>query len=226
MHFVDPSGKIMDVDTVINLIDQTYDRLESVFKDYNIIEVQRAVAREPLTNETTVLKAMLIGITLGLLLLLVVSLALFCSQRKRYTRKLRAATALAFSSSDSTAGLHPTEVPGTNLHSYEGSNPVWMNSYVEKWAKDTDEVSGDSKSSIDENVVPAANMYEEQVRKTTFFGEESKSSTLQGSNVLRRERLPDSLKRTDHQQQQYNNIYETIEDKEGKYMARLESTEL
>ena len=56
MHFVDPSGKIMDVDTVINLIDQMYDRLESVFADYKIIEVQRAVARETTTNETTVLK--------------------------------------------------------------------------------------------------------------------------------------------------------------------------
>ncbi|OWA53062.1 Cadherin-23 [Hypsibius exemplaris] len=233
MHFVDPSGKIMDVDTVINLIDQMYDRLESVFADYKIIEVQRAVAHEPATTETTILKAMLIGITMGLLLLLIVSIGLFCSQRSRYTRKLRAATAVAFSSSDSTAGLHPAEVPGTNIHSYEGSNPVWMNSYVEKWSKDTDAVSRTSnKSSIDENCVPPPNPYEEQVRKTTFFGEEVKRSSHNlvmspGSGpILRKSNIHDLSDRPRRSDQQYNNIYETIEDKEGKYMTKLESTEL
>ncbi|GAV03230.1 hypothetical protein RvY_13685-2 [Ramazzottius varieornatus] len=230
MHFVDPSGMIMDTDLVINLIDQMYDRLESVFKDYNIIEVQRAVAREPSTNETTVLKGMIVGITLGLLLLLMVSIGLFCSQRRRYTRKLRAATALAYSSTDSTAGLHPTEVPGTNLHQYEGSNPVWLNSYVEKWSKETDEVSSGSKSSLDDNCVPPLNAYEEQVRKTTFFGDDNLIKPLRSSvspnSVSTFQKPMNNNDRPKRGDQQYNNIYETIEDKEGKYIAKLESTEL
>ena len=113
---------------------------------------------------------------------------------------------------------------------------VWMNSYVEKWSKDTDGASDSSKSSIDDNCVPPGHPYEEQVRKTTFFGEEVKpmprSSTLvvqpAGSGpILRKSTIQDlSEIRTRRTDQQYNNIYETIEDKEGKYMTKLESTEL
>ncbi|XP_064635999.1 cadherin-23-like isoform X2 [Lineus longissimus] len=169
-HAVNNStGEIMPARTVLDLIDQNYDDLIKFFNKYNIIKIVLAVP--PVTEKDSVkdfkLALGLVAIILGIFLI-VTCLICFCCRRK-YKRKLRAATAMAFGSKES--GLNRLEMPGTNLHTYEGSNPIWLETYQNNWAKEEDQ---DSKNSLDDNVIEpsATKTYDEQEITLDLFNDE------------------------------------------------------
>lgn len=73
---------------------------------------------------------------LALLLVLVTCLCL--NQKNRYERKLRAATASAFNVHSPQLAI--CNVPNTNMHAHEGSNPIWRNGYDNEWFKEDEQI--------------------------------------------------------------------------------------
>jgi len=105
------------------------------------------------------LKACLLGTTAFLALLLVLVTCLCLNQKSRYKknkfkisfsscywiklfvhryeRQLKAATATVFGSETQ---LTRCNVPNTNQHASEGSNPMWMTGYDNHWYKDEEQI--------------------------------------------------------------------------------------
>ncbi|XP_067000515.2 cadherin-23 [Anabrus simplex] len=156
LHLVDRrDNSIMEVEDVLRLVDQNIELLDELFKKFNVLDTQPA---EPLMlkgDSEGLIMLWLVGTTvfLGLLLILVLSLCL--SQRARYRRQLKAATVAAFGSNASGLNHVTGQVPNTNMHSVEGSNPMWMQAYENEWYKEDESASSrtSERDSLDENAV-------------------------------------------------------------------------
>ncbi|CAC5393753.1 CDH23 [Mytilus coruscus] len=104
---------------------------------------------------------------------------------KKYQRKLKAATAMAYDSRDSD--MQKLQLPGTNLHSYEngGGNRVYMTEtsanpiFLEKILMEESGEQVDSDS-IDDNAVgpPNPNRYDEQEASLQFSEENNKHNDI------------------------------------------------
>ncbi|XP_053210328.1 cadherin-23-like [Panonychus citri] len=154
LHFVDPNdNSIMDVNNVLKLIDKNIDYLDQLYKDFNVLVSEPSQNREEVLTFDDQLKACLISSTAFLLLLLMLVTCLCINQRNRYERRLKAATTTAFGHRDPQ--LNRTNVPNTNIHADEGSNPIWMTGYDNEWFKDDEQMSHNSNggNSLDENAV-------------------------------------------------------------------------
>uniref|UniRef100_A0A6P7FSK3 Cadherin-23 n=1 Tax=Diabrotica virgifera virgifera TaxID=50390 RepID=A0A6P7FSK3_DIAVI len=161
LHLVDKKdNSILEVDEVLKLVDQNTEKLDHLFKDFNVLDTQ--------PGGTLALKSQLqsAGTTfwlsvscLFLVLLLMLCLALCINQRQMYHRKLKAATATAYVSADNDidgrglGGILSGRVPNTNKHSLEGSNPIWLKAYENEWFKNMDDISQSEHDSLDENVI-------------------------------------------------------------------------
>lgn len=154
LHFVNrEDNSIMEVATVLSLIDKNIEFLDELFKEFNVLYSEPADTAVVDSDIEAQVRAWLIGLSVFLAIMLVLVISLCITQRSRYERKLKAATATAFGSQDSA--LNRMDVPNTNQHSVEGSNPIWMHSYDNDWYKEEDQIShasGDNNS-LDENAV-------------------------------------------------------------------------
>ncbi|KAJ1522204.1 hypothetical protein ONE63_002512 [Megalurothrips usitatus] len=157
LHFVNKrDNSIMEVGDVLRLVDQNIESLDTLFKEFNVLDTMPAEAIPLKAEAEQLVWVWLVSSTvlLGMLLLLVLSICL--SQRASYQRQLKAATATAFGSTDSALGQASGRVPNTNMHSTEGSNPIWMQAYENEWYKEEDsEVQTSDRDSLDENAVTA-----------------------------------------------------------------------
>ncbi|KAG8193980.1 hypothetical protein JTE90_013674 [Oedothorax gibbosus] len=154
LHFVNRAdNSIMEVATVLSLIDKNIEFLDELFKEFNVLYSEPADTAVADTNVEAQVRAWLIGLSIFLAIMLVLVLSLCFTQRSRYERKLKAATATAFGSQDSA--LNRMDVPNTNQHSVEGSNPIWMHSYDNEWYKEDEIISHNSgdNNSLDENAI-------------------------------------------------------------------------
>lgn len=84
-------------------------------------------------------KTWLMGLVVFLTVMLVLVISLCVAQKKRYQRQLKAATVAAFGTSNSGSAHRRHDLPNTNQHSVEGSNPIWMHSYDNEWFHKDDE---------------------------------------------------------------------------------------
>ncbi|XP_076254709.1 cadherin 88C [Rhynchophorus ferrugineus] len=161
LHLVDrQDNSILDVTDVLKLVDQNTEKLDALFKDFNVLDTQPggslALTSQLHTAGTTF---WLSATSLFLLLLLLLCLALCINQRQTYQRKLKAATATAYVRADSDIdgrglSILSGRVPNTNKHSMEGSNPIWLKAYENEWFKAPDDISNTSDhDSLDENAV-------------------------------------------------------------------------
>ncbi|KAJ3665071.1 hypothetical protein Zmor_000585 [Zophobas morio] len=160
LHLVDRrDNSIIEVDEVLRLVDQNTEKLDGLFKEFNVLDTQPGGSLALKIAKGANTTFWLTAATLFLLLLLLLCLALCINQRQTYHRKLKAATATAYVHADSDLdgrGLSALSgrVPNTNKHSMEGSNPIWMQAYENEWYKNADEFSQNSEhDSLDENVV-------------------------------------------------------------------------
>ncbi|CAG9818294.1 unnamed protein product [Phaedon cochleariae] len=160
LHLVDrKDNSIVEVDEVLRLVDQNTEKLDELFKDFNVLDTQPGgtlALKSQLQNANTTF--WLSVSCLFLILLLLLCLALCVNQRQTYHRKLKAATATAYASGESEIdnrgmGILSGRVPNTNKHSIEGSNPIWLKAYENEWFKNVDDVSQSERDSLDENVV-------------------------------------------------------------------------
>nr|CAD7442237.1 unnamed protein product [Timema bartmani] len=122
--------------------------------DFNVLDTQPAEAQALKNDAESLMLMWLVGTTvfLGLMLILLISICL--SQKYKYQRQLKAATVAAFGSNECDMNHVTGRVPNTNMHSVEGSNPIWMQAYENEWYKEADSMSQASeRDSLDENAV-------------------------------------------------------------------------
>ncbi|XP_076057455.1 cadherin 88C isoform X2 [Oratosquilla oratoria] len=157
LHLVDrQDNSVLDVNQVLTMLDQNVEILDPLFKELNVLDTQRAELVVAGVAEDDLLFMWLVGVIVFLTLVLVVTVALCLSQRARYVRQLKAATATAFvGSHDPGINRTSSAVPNTNIHSVEGSNPIWMSGFDNEWFKDEDTLSHPSEGgdSLDDNAV-------------------------------------------------------------------------
>ncbi|XP_073991281.1 cadherin 88C isoform X3 [Rhodnius prolixus] len=164
LHFVDPDDhSVIDVQQVLKVIDQNVEHLDALFKEFNVLDTQaaEAVSLARIIEPDSVLLLWLVGATIFLALLLIVVISLCLSQRSSYQRQLKAATVTAFGSTESDMTRVPNRVPNTNMHSVEGSNPIWMQAYENEWYKDDTLSQTSERDSLDENAVVNGNNQED-----------------------------------------------------------------
>ncbi|XP_063377540.1 cadherin-23 [Cydia fagiglandana] len=161
LHLVNGQDhSVLEVNQVLQLVDKNIEQLDDLFKEFNVLDTQPA-EYQPLTVDTITSNQTvfwLVWTTLFLTVLLVLSVMMCLSQRADYVRRLKAATATAYSSptpgeSDMTIRSSGGRVPNTNKHSTKGSNPIWLHAYENEWYKSDDQVSRSERDSLDENAV-------------------------------------------------------------------------
>ncbi|XP_073949712.1 cadherin 88C [Choristoneura fumiferana] len=161
LHLVNGQDhSVLEVNQVLQLVDKNIEQLDDLFKEFNVLDTQPA-EYQPLTADTITSNQTvfwLVWTTLFLTVLLVLSLMMCLSQRADYVRRLKAATATAYSSptpgeSDMTIRSSGGRVPNTNKHSSKGSNPIWLHAYENEWYKSDDQISHSERDSLDENAV-------------------------------------------------------------------------
>ncbi|CAH0702289.1 unnamed protein product [Spodoptera exigua] len=161
LHLVNGEDhSVLEVEQVLKLVDKNIEQLDDLFKEFNVLDTQPA-EYQPLTAETLSSNQTvfwLVWTTLFLAVLLVLTVMMCLSQRADYVRRLKAATATAYSSptpgeSDMTIRSSGGRVPNTNKHSTKGSNPIWLHAYENDWYKSEDQLSRSERDSLDENAV-------------------------------------------------------------------------
>ncbi|CAG4949111.1 unnamed protein product [Colias eurytheme] len=160
LHLVnDEDHSVLEVEQVLRLVDKNIEQLDDLLKEFNVLDMQPAdyqpLTADSLASTQTVYWLVWTSLLLAVLLALTVMTCL--SQRKDYARKLKAATATAYSSpmpGDSDMTLRSGgRVPNTNKHSSKGSNPIWLHAYENDWYKSDDQLSRSERDSLDENAV-------------------------------------------------------------------------
>lgn len=155
IHLVDRrDNSILDVSQVLELVDKNIEKLDNLFKDFNVLDTQPAQALPIVHYEQAAMTFWLLSLTLFLGALLLLCITLCLSQRASFKRQLKAANASTFGTNDTEFIRGPARVPNTNKHSVEGSNPIWMHAYENEWFKSDESFSHNSeRDSLDENAL-------------------------------------------------------------------------
>ncbi|CAG9785729.1 unnamed protein product [Diatraea saccharalis] len=160
LHLVNGQDhSVLEVEQVLKIVDKNIEQLDELFKEFNVLDTQPAeyqpLRAESLSSNQAVF--WLVWATLFLGVLLVLALLMCLSQRADYVRRLKAATATAYSTptvGESDMTIRSTgRVPNTNKHSTKGSNPIWLHAYENDWYKSDDQLSHSERDSLDENAV-------------------------------------------------------------------------
>nr|KAG5714955.1 hypothetical protein BaRGS_000443 [Batillaria attramentaria] len=119
-------------------------QMVSVLNEFNILEIVETTVKTADNERENKLQMalILVSVILGVLCI-ILAVSLYFTY-KRYSRKLKAATAMAYGPQE--ADLYKVDIPGTNMHSYENSNPI----YLEKIMLEGDD---DGQNSLDENAL-------------------------------------------------------------------------
>ncbi|XP_050735758.1 cadherin-23-like isoform X6 [Eriocheir sinensis] len=237
LHLVDRSdNSVLEVKQVLAMIDKNVEHLDHLFKELNVLDTQRAELITAGAKEEDLLFLWLVGVIVFLTLLLVLTVALCLSQKARYSRRLKAATATAFGECSHDPGLtRSSAVPNTNIHSVEGSNPIWMSGFDNDWYKDEDSLryqqfvhQSEGNDSLDDNAVDPHSLSPRGDRDMPYITQSnvpnplSRESSTVGSNT----------QLMGHEQQNINdtyraNLYQTFHKIANPLVdKKLETTEL
>ncbi|XP_013391551.1 cadherin-23 isoform X1 [Lingula anatina] len=156
--------QVLSSNALVDVLEANLDQLTAFYKRFSVYEVTKITPEEPpVEGLAEPLRMALLITALVLLLLLLILIGMFFTARRKYKRKLKAATAYAYNTNDN--GLnHVDLVPGTNLHTFEGTNPLFGQQMENAWP-DGEEADADSHSestgsesdtnSLDDNVIEA-----------------------------------------------------------------------
>ncbi|XP_065338722.1 cadherin-23 isoform X2 [Cloeon dipterum] len=247
LHLVDKrNNSIMDVAEALRRVDLNIEKLDALFKEFNVLDTQPAEAQALRAEPENMLLFYFFFATVFLSILLIMTLSLCMVQRTRYRRQIKAATVNAFVGANPGARLsvRASRVPNTNMHSTEGSNPMWMQAYENEWYKSDEEVEHGSteqaseQDSLDDNAITSEETCGESHdgadstppvtrannKQNIFFGKERVLSGImvtqqESSSVLKENN--DVIRGTFHQ-----NLYTHFEKLNSPFGRKLETTEL
>ncbi|XP_023245986.1 cadherin-23 [Copidosoma floridanum] len=142
LHFVRrQDNSILEVSEILQLVDRNIEELDGLFKDFNVLDTQPAEPQSLTQSQQASTTIWLSILTVFLTIMLAICIFLCMWQKSSYERQLKAANAnpfvlltwLVVSDPDFPRG--PGQVPNTNKHCAEGSNPIWMHVYENEWFK-------------------------------------------------------------------------------------------
>ncbi|CAG7830108.1 unnamed protein product [Allacma fusca] len=199
IHLVHPQeNAVLEVNQVLKLIDLNIEDLDELFKEFNVLDTQASslTLSSPKGQEEkkNLILVYASGAAIFFALILIVVISLCFAQRAKYQRQLKALTANAYGSS-STIIPRTGNVPNTNVHSSEGSNPIWMQAYQNSWYKE-DSLrydNSESRDSLDENAIATESASPPSSHMRSFVGSDAE--------ISRR----NDLNRTFHRNLMYNN---------------------
>ncbi|XP_062536316.1 cadherin-23 isoform X2 [Armigeres subalbatus] len=158
LHLVNRmDNSILEVSDVLKIVDQNIEKLDELFKEFNVLDTQASEASffvAELSGASMLIWLFVSNLFIGALLIVV--LGLCASQRASYRRQLRAARVANYAAhSDLVTRGVINSVPNTNKHSVEGSNPIWMKAYENEWFKNDDDITKNisGPESMDENII-------------------------------------------------------------------------
>ncbi|XP_035709581.1 cadherin-23-like isoform X3 [Folsomia candida] len=228
IHLVHPDQNIvLEADEVLKLIDLNIEELDDLFKEFNVLDTQKSTFTVGATFATkgreetkNLFLVYAIGTALFLALLLLVVISICFAQRSKYQRQLKAATTNAYGSS---ASIIPRtgNVPNTNVHSVEGSNPIWMQAYHNNCE------ASDTRDSLDENAIGTESTSPPSSHMRSFLGTGSGGSGSGGGGSDKELCRRNDLNRTYHRNLIYGNRIESAASGNCLILKKhLETTEL
>ncbi|XP_076454243.1 cadherin-23-like isoform X3 [Babylonia areolata] len=184
------TNEIIPAVTLLQAIDELSAEVAMIrlLNDFNVLEIveTKSMTKDDELEKQLQMALILVSVILGVLCI-ILAVALFLTYR-RYTRKLKAATALAYGSQETD--LYKVDLPGTNMHAYENSNPI----YLEKIMLEGDD---DGQNSLDQNGVgssssSSSNAGKSRRRRSVVGGYDEQEVCM---NII-----PESGVRTQHHQ--------------------------
>ncbi|XP_024280014.1 cadherin-23-like isoform X1 [Oncorhynchus tshawytscha] len=159
------TNRILDVEKVIQMIDENKDQLRNLFRNYNILDVQRAISRRAPDDLTTLQMAIII---LAVLLFLAAMLFIFTNwyYRTVHKRKLKAIVA---GSTGNQGLMDILDVPNTNIYSFEGANPVWLDPFCRNLEL---AAQADNEEDLPVNLSEITDLWNSPARTHGTFGRE------------------------------------------------------
>ncbi|XP_055876010.1 cadherin-23-like isoform X3 [Biomphalaria glabrata] len=118
------TNEVIPASKLLSLIDSKNALLIGILNDYNVLQIVPAIQEQVDSSIEDKLKmaVILIAVVLGSVCI-TLSVVLYYVYR-RYHRKLKAATAMAYVPSDSD--LYKADIPGTQINSFENANPIFL----------------------------------------------------------------------------------------------------
>ncbi|XP_031679104.1 cadherin-23 isoform X1 [Oncorhynchus kisutch] len=159
------TNRILDVEKVIQMIDENKDQLRNLFRNYNILDVQRAISRRAPDDLTTLQMAIII---LAVLLFLAAMLFIFTNwyYRTVHKRKLKAIVA---GSTGNQGLMDILDMPNTNIYSFEGANPVWLDPFCRNLEL---AAQADNEEDLPVNLSEITDLWNSPARTHGTFGRE------------------------------------------------------
>ncbi|ESO87057.1 hypothetical protein LOTGIDRAFT_154544 [Lottia gigantea] len=158
---------------LLTAIDYSAERMVDILNGYNIVKIVETDPAEKEDNTIRNLRMALILVSVILGSLLIILAVAFYFSRRKYQRKLKAATAMAYGSKDSD--LYKLEMPGTNIHSYENANPIYLEKIL------LAEGEEDGQNSLDENAIETNPNYDEQEVTMNIYPEDRDPGNVEGT---------------------------------------------
>ncbi|XP_045681184.1 cadherin-related family member 2 isoform X1 [Phyllostomus hastatus] len=153
-YFVFPNGTALTLDQLNVVIREDQDSLTQLLQ---LGLVVLGSQDRPKSDETTLLRSIIVGLGVALVLVIVIMSTAFVCARKSYRRQLRAVKA-AKEARKTAAGVMPpaSAIPGTNMYTTERANPV-LNLSTKDLGFESQSSSSDidhlSLNSLDDNSV-------------------------------------------------------------------------
>ncbi|XP_035824585.1 cadherin-23 [Aplysia californica] len=123
------TNEVIPAARLLSIIDQKSALLISLLNDYNVLQVIPTYKENLDDGLEDKLKMALILVSVVLGSICVILAIILYYTYKRYQRKLKAATAMAYVNSGcepKESDLYKADIPGTNIHSFENANPIFL----------------------------------------------------------------------------------------------------
>ncbi|XP_067838233.1 cadherin-related family member 2-like [Heptranchias perlo] len=219
VFFIYGNGTAVDPDVVRGEIEQNVSALSRLI-DIGLITVDSFSSHLQSDNNVFLHRVIFVLAAANIISIALAAFVPMCI-RQRYQRKLKAASAMSVTVLTS-AKSNPSifDVPGTNMHTSEGSNPIWNKTPIsEATCCFNDEASLDQKSlnSLDENAIADEKDYFNIRKPGTYKYQEKRGNVL-----LKSARKRDAKNSQEVAAQDFLTVALASRE-ESKYMEKLKS---
>ncbi|KAM4730337.1 cadherin-23 [Anableps anableps] len=159
------TNTILDVERVIQMIDENKEQLRSLFRTYNVVDVQPAVG-DKLPDDISTLQLVIIILAVLLCLAGILFVTMNWHYRRVHQRKLKAIVA---GSTGNQGLMDILDMPNTNKYSFEGANPVWMDPFCRNLEL---AAQADHEDDLPENLSEITDLWNSPARTHGTFGRE------------------------------------------------------
>ncbi|NWZ91402.1 CAD23 protein, partial [Nesospiza acunhae] len=172
------TNRILDVERVIQMIDENKEQLRNLFRNYNVLDVQPAIAARALDDLSALQMAIIV---LAVLLFLAAMLFILMNwyYRTVHKRKLKAIVA---GSTGNRGFMDIMDMPNTNKYSFDGANPVWLDPFCRNMEL---AAQAEHEDDLPENLSEITDLWNSPARTHGTFGREPSAAKPEDDRYLR-----------------------------------------